>query len=201
MADSSEDLKEVFARKYDDLDSDWGGGSGPGSDPYYNLPYRSFLENFIVHNRIGSVVEIGCGDWQFSKFIRFDNSQYLGLDIVEKVIARNNARFAAPNISFKIMPEDKSLVPNADLLVIKDVLQHLNNNEIGEFYSEVIPKYRYCLITNSHHKLNTPRNIDVASGGFRCLDLTDGPFFWKGAYVLRFNTGVWEEIRTLLITN
>ena len=99
------------------------------------------------------------------------------------------------------MPIDKAQTPAAALLIIKDVLQHQDNACILDFYRQVIPRYRMCLITNSYRKVDTPMNVDTCTGGFRCLDLREAPYFWRGAYVLQFTTGVWEEVRTLLILN
>jgi hypothetical protein len=38
--------------------------------------------------------------------------------------------------------------PGGDLLLIKDVLQHLSNHSVQEFLEKVLPRYRYALITN-----------------------------------------------------
>ncbi len=194
-------LSETFEAKYA-ADSDWGGhSSGPGSDPYYNLAYRQFLENFLYQNGICYAVDIGCGDWSFSRYIRFDGISYRGFDVASTVIAQNNATFASSNVSFDIMPEKKEDVPGADLLIMKDVLQHLSNKEIIDFYQNVFPKFTYCLITNSYRKLGVPSNTDIENGGFRPLNLQLQPFNFKGAYVLQFTTGVWEEVRTILLQN
>jgi SAM-dependent methyltransferase len=197
----SSDLEQSFSAKYDADLSDWGGSSGPGSDPFYNLSYRGFLESFIVLNRIRSIIDIGCGDWQFSKFLCLNGVNYLGLDIVGALIEENSRRYGGQNIRFRKMPGNKRDLPPANLLVMKDVLQHLPNAEIMDFHRTVFGKFQYCLITNSYRKLETGTNHDILPGEFRCLDLKAPPFSFPGAYVLQFSTGVWEEIRTLLITN
>ena len=200
MVADSEKLRSIFDEKYTSATSDWGGGgSGPGSEPFYNIAYRAFLESFLVQNHVCFVDDIGCGDWSFSWYVRFHGVTYRGFDIAPSIIAANNAQFATPHISFHVMPDDKSHVPGGDLLIMKDVLQHLEDKEVFDFAERVFPKYAYCLITNSYKKLNEPRNIDIESGGFRCLDLKTSPYNFRGAYVLHFGTGVWEEVRTLLI--
>ena len=200
MASNSNELRRIFDEKYVSATSDWGGeGSGPGSEPFYNIQYRAFLENFLVQNNITYVDDIGCGDWSFSRYVRFHGITYRGFDIAPSIISRNAACFAAPNITFEVMPENKWDVPGADLLIMKDVLQHLEDDEIFEFHERVFPKYAYCLITNSFKKLNEPKNVNIGNGGFRCLDLQKPPYNFRGAHVLQFNTGVWEEVRTLLI--
>ena len=42
----------------------WGSGSGAGSREEVTRGYRSYLHSFLRSNRIGSVVDLGCGDWQ-----------------------------------------------------------------------------------------------------------------------------------------
>jgi len=200
MIDRSE-LTQTFAKKYESLEQDWGGNSGPGSDPYYNIPYRSFLETFLKINDIRSVVDVGCGDWQFSRFLNYLNIEYLGLDLVRSVIERNDVQFGASNIRFQLAPQRIEDIPSGDLLIMKDVLQHLPSAEIMRYRDLLFPRFKFCLITNSYRKVNTPLNIDVPPGGFRCIDLTQPPFDVHGANVLQFTTEVYEELRTLLIVN
>src|SRR5690349_1094208 len=110
----------------------WGGGSGAGSNPQIARPYMMFLQAFLTNNRIGSVVDIGCGDWQFSQFINWGPATYLGIDIVGSVIEQNKQRFARPNVSFVCTnPLDENFdPPRGDLLLLKDVLQHLSNANV-----------------------------------------------------------------------
>src|SRR5258705_7397468 len=191
-------MTAVFTGKYEGDKSDWGKHSGGGSNAHYTIEYRAFLENFIRLNQVRSIVDIGCGDWQFSRFLNLDGIHYRGFDLVESVIEQNSKRFETAHIEFAIMPEDYAALPGADLLIIKDVLQHLPNAQVLRFYSDVFPKYRACLITNSFRKLNTRANVDIRPGEFRCLDLKAAPYHFDGAYVFQFSSPLWEEIRTLL---
>jgi SAM-dependent methyltransferase len=189
---------EAFRRHYETSESHWGRHSGGGSDPYWNIDYRSFLERFIALNDIRTVVDIGCGDWQFSRFINFSGVRYYGFDVVESVISQNRALYSSENISFDAMPVDLDGVPSADLLIMKDVLQHLPDAEIMRHKRELFSRYPRCLLSNSYHKLHTPRNIDVSYGGFRSLDLNAPPYEFGGEYILEFSTPLWEQIRTML---
>jgi SAM-dependent methyltransferase len=189
---------EPFRRHYEDDGSDWGNSSGAGSDAYYTIPYRAFLERFIRMNGIRSIVDIGCGDWMFSRFINFDHLSYRGYDVVESVVDRNRARFASSNVQFDLMPDDLSQVPSADLLVMKDVLQHLPDREIVRHRTELFDRFPRCLLTNSYRKIDTRRNVDILHGEFRCLDLNAAPYEFGGTYLLELSTPLWEELRTLL---
>jgi SAM-dependent methyltransferase len=189
---------EAFRRHYETSESHWGGHSGGGSHPYWNIDYRAFLERFIVLNGIRSVVDIGCGDWQFSRFINFGGIQYYGFDVVESVVKRNRALYSSENIRFDVMPLGSAEVPYADLLIMKDVLQHLPDAEIMRYKRELFCRYPRCLLSNSYSKFQTSRNVDVSYGGFRSLDLNASPYEFGGEYVLEFSTPLLEQIRTML---
>lgn len=50
-------------------------------------PRIEFVRRFIKENSIKSVVDLGCGDWQFSPYIYHDLSvAYVGYDVVLPVI-------------------------------------------------------------------------------------------------------------------
>ena len=195
----SDDPFDRFRSYYDGTDPAWDGGSGAGSDPFYNIPYRMFLERFIHLNGIRTVVDIGCGDWMFSRYLNLSGVRYRGFDVVESVVERNASRFGAENVRFDVMPRDLADVPVADLLIMKDVLQHLPDAEIFRHRSELFDRFPRCLLTNSHRKIDAPQNVDLGRyGDFRCLDLNAAPYCFGGTYLLEFNTPLWEEIRTLL---
>lgn len=179
---------------------DWGAGSGPGSHPYFTIEYRAFIQRFISMNGIGSIVDVGCGDWQFSRFMDFGAASYLGLDVVRPVVERNQQIYGSSRIRFDLMPSDLSTAPGGDLLLVKDVFQHLPDQDIFEMLKSVVPRFRFALITNSYEKIDTAQNIDLANhGAFRCLDLTAAPYHVKGAYVFEYWAQPWERIRTLLV--
>src|SRR6266545_4139062 len=128
----------------------WGGGSGLGSNPQVARAYMMFLQAFIFNNPVASVVDIGCGDWQFSQFINWGERRYLGIDVVANVIDANQKRFARANISFTCAdPLDDSFQPPAgDLLLMKDVLQHLSNANVQKML-KLVWRFKYALITNA----------------------------------------------------
>jgi SAM-dependent methyltransferase len=144
------------------------------------------------------MIDIGCGDWQFSKFLNLDGVRYLGFDVVPSIVEHNARTYGSKSIRFAVMPQRLEEIPGADLVIMKDVLQHLPNEVIVEFATVVFPKCKHCLLTNSYVKLDTPLNIDIRHGDFRCLDLSAPPFSFSGSYVLDFGSPLWERIRTFL---
>eukprot|EP00913_Durusdinium_trenchii_P017669 g16608.t1 len=78
-------LEETFTQIY--ATEAWGRGSGAGSVPVHCLKWIEFVRTFIKENSIQSVVDLGCGDWQFSPYIYHDlGVDYVGYDVVLPVI-------------------------------------------------------------------------------------------------------------------
>jgi hypothetical protein len=160
--------KEIFTEIYDK--NIWG-GSGGGSSPENTVEYRALLQKFLKEKRIRSVVDFGCGDWAFSHLIDWSGVQYMGYDCVASVINENRRRHAAPNISFSVYRNDYVWLPPADLLIIKDVLQHWSNEDIDDFffvYTYIYPtSFKYILITNSGDQETDGQ--DITTGQTRSL--------------------------------
>lgn len=155
----------------------WGNGSGSGSDENLCAGYVAFLQDFFVKHNIKSVVDCGCGDWQFSKNIDFSGIDYKGFDVASFVVERNLATYKRENVNFFLYNGDFSLLPSADLLICKDVLQHLSNAKIQEFIDN-LHKFKFALITNdiSGYDMSEAINTDINTGECRGLDLRKEPF-------------------------
>lgn len=165
----------------------WHGGSGPGSLPSVNRPYIRFLQSFLRHNEVRSVVDLGCGDWQFSRRIDWGSARYLGLDVVPHVLEANRRRYSGAAVEFNASPEDPKDIPGADLLLIKDVFQHLSNEKVHA-YVRLFSKFKYVLVTNCIQKSRHLMNTDISDGGFRPVDLRLAPFAQPMASVLEFGS-------------
>lgn len=153
----------------------WGFGSGHGSLPRVTKSYRNLLENFIKENNIQTIVDLGCGDWQFSQQIDWSEASYLGLDIVDSLIRKNNTKFGGKNVRFEAAPKSFKQLPKADLLIVKDVLQHWPNKDVRDFLDAIKTRYKFVLTTNCIES-ELPVNEDIEMGGFRGLDIRIAPF-------------------------
>ncbi len=207
---------DIFDKIYEN--SYWGNGSGGGSSPEATQPYKVFLEDFIRHSKIQSIVDLGCGDWQFSKFLDFGSATYVGTDASKNVIINNQQLFARSGVSFVDLPKDYNELPSADLLVCKDVLMHLNTKEVQDILA-ILPNYKYALITNDvpcvsifgeifltlRRPFSPVINREIKSGDYRTLDPTQHPFNlklkkvfeWKGSNLILGKECDWKK-RTYL---
>ena len=179
--------------------SAWGNGSGIGSAIETALPYKNFIEHFLRDQKIRSIVDLGCGDWQFSRFIDFADACYKGFDVVAKVVRENQRDFSSDTVGFECFKGYADLPP-ADLLICKDVLQHLSNGEVKKALS-ILPKYKFALITNDtpgmsrlgrflwklKHPSSAPLiNCEIEMGDCRFLDITQEPFGIKAKKVFEW---------------
>jgi SAM-dependent methyltransferase len=195
VSNSYQGRKEVFENVY--RNKEWGvnssevGHSGIGSTMENTKIYRFFLQDFLAAKKIHSVVDAGCGDWEFSKSIDWSGINYSGYDIVESLIAENKKRYGASNIHFFACDIVNTQLPPADLLIVKDVLQHLPNKDILGFLKQ-LPKYKHVLITNGvdTRSLSAKNEPDIAAGGrYRPLDLTLPPFSLPMVKILAWANG------------
>jgi SAM-dependent methyltransferase len=176
-------MQEAFAEVY--ARDDWEGGSGRGSTASNTVAYRQLLTDFLRYHEIKSVVDVGCGDWQFSQLIDWSGIDYLGIDTVPAVVKENRKRFGS-RARFECRDVTREGLPPADLVLLKDVLQHWPTAAIQSFRPQ-LAQCRFAVITNSVD--DGPRlNCDIAMSGYRGLDLRLAPFNWPAEELLRYQT-------------
>jgi 2-polyprenyl-3-methyl-5-hydroxy-6-metoxy-1,4-benzoquinol methylase len=186
--------KEVFSKIY--KENLWHGGSGAGSKLENVKEYVEVLQKYIDKPEVKTVLDLGCGDWQFSKFLDLSSVSYLGVDVVESVIEFNSTSYSASNIKFISRDITTYEVPKADLIICKDVLQHLSNKDVVIILVKIITSSKFSLITNDFKPENT-ENKDINNGDYRCLDLTLSPFYLDVVTILESERVGWKPKRTV----
>ncbi len=170
LKQNAQNLNMLFDTVYET--NMWGNGSGSGSKEGLLRGYMMFLQDFLRKHEIHTIADVGCGDWQFSKNIDWGHASYTGYDVASFVINANNARYAKENINFVHYNGDFAQIQPADLLICKDVLQHLPNAKIHDFIA-ILPKFTYALIAND---ISEHVNADILPTQYRALDLRKPPF-------------------------
>jgi len=104
-------------------------GSGPGSLLENNTELIEWLQNFIIGNNASSILDIGCGDLQWI-VQTLDGITYEGVDWVATVMNINRQNHPSDaNTAFTFSTEnimsDTFEPEGADILICKDVLQHV----------------------------------------------------------------------------
>jgi 2-polyprenyl-3-methyl-5-hydroxy-6-metoxy-1,4-benzoquinol methylase len=176
---SAIDMMTTFTRIYDK--NIWGNGSGAGSSPTYNKKYMEILQNHLRTHSIQSVMDIGCGDWQHSQHMDWNGIDYNGIDVVKSVVDKNNELYGKENIKFFHMDVTKLVIPyKFDLVIIKDVLQHWDDETIITFMDKLLQQgHKQIMIINtafSNFKKNDDEPRSIKNRYHYCkLDATKAP--------------------------
>lgn len=195
--------EKVFAKKYEN--DEWTNGSGPGSIPTNTVEYRKLLQKIFNDDKYQSYVDIGCGDWQIMKMIDIPKSKkYIGYDIAEKVVQHNQKTYSKDNVEFVYNVDIDQIAP-ADILIIKDVMIHWPNARIRHFIDNILPKFKYALITEGYWSYTEFSNWDIKDyGEFHNLDLIVSPYNMKNTKILleyRTKSGWQTNKRMYLYSN
>ena len=188
-------------------------GSGRGShDEEVIVPYINTLIPLLTNNNIRNIVDLGCGDFWIMRHVLGALSDagynffYTGIDVVEDLINYNAARFRHPNIKFICMDaaEEESL-PDGELLIIRQVLQHLSNADIKKILSKTT-NFKFVLITESiYDEPDAVPNIDKQADNQTRVHLKSGvylehaPFNFKNlVHLLKVKGGILSGIPSMI---
>lgn len=145
----------IFTQLYEE--NFWGGTtspkSGTGSTKTAALPYVQSVKNFIETKSINTVLDIGHGDWEMWGEYQFSDVNYTGIDVYESLSKNLAERFGNQNRSFKNINAVLEELPPADLVITKDVLQHLPLSDI-EIILNKLGRYKYLIICNDFYKIS-----------------------------------------------
>lgn len=146
--------------------------SGVGSSAAATEGLVDKLERAITALGCTSLVDVGCGDWNWMKRQQFGFS-YTGVDIVGDVIAQNQRLFARDGVRFDVCNAIVSSPPKADMALCREVLFHLSFNDIRAVLNNIIPSANYLCATTD---FDIAFNADIRTGDYRKLNLTKPPF-------------------------
>ncbi len=182
--------EQIFADVY--KENTWGGEkgtfySGVGTS---NPNTRIYLDNliaFVKEHKIQKILDIGCGDFsimkQLTEAVVVD---YTGADVVEDLVNHHQLKFQNERTRFIQLNAINDSLPPADLVTIRQVLQHLSNDQIKKILGK-LSAFRYVLITE---------HVPVTDDAEYNLDKIAGPHIR-----MRVNSGVFIDKPPFNITN
>lgn len=169
----------------------WGGNhfdfySGSGShDTKIINPYLESIISFLnAHNPSLDICDLGCGDFNIGKRLTKYTKKYIAVDIVEKLIGRNKEIFKADNLEFYCLDVAEDELPLSDCIILRQVLQHLSNDEILKLIKK-LTVYKYIILTEHLPLGSFIPNKDIISGqGIRLkqssgVNILEAPFNFK----------------------
>lgn len=205
--------KEVFEKIYSE--KRWGSAkevkrkfsSGDGTrDDIIVEKYINSVKEFFGPSAINlSAVDVGCGDFTVGSKIYKNFQYYFGVDVAPNVIEENRKLFNYNNVEFISADATSENLPKADIIFVRQVLQHLSNADIINFLKNINGRFRYMVLTESisSSKKFKP-NIDIITGpGIRIhkksgVVLEEYPFNF--AYEKKFTILEYRKGKELFIT-
>ena len=154
--------------------------------------YREVLSHLIHQADIKSVIDYGCGDWQFSRSIIWDDQvdSYIGVDISRAVVEKNQALYSNHVIQFQTLTHDW-IPADVDLIICKDVFHHLPNYYINKLMKLFLQHAKYVLITtDATRNASFLHNTDCYFGGYRAVNLAADPLCYQGYVLLETTDGL-----------
>lgn len=131
--------------------------SGPGSHKGVTSDAVNFINSVIKKYNIESILDLGCGDWNWFSEVDLANCSYIGWDADELMIADNQSKYGAENINFFVKDIFNNEYPRVDLIICRDVLFHVEFELSTKLINDAKQKTKFFLSTCS-------RDIKVNSG-------------------------------------
>jgi hypothetical protein len=163
----------VFTRAY--LKNSWGSKesrSGPSASLERTAALRTALPEFFSELKIQSVLDCGCGDWNWMRHVDLTGIQYIGCDIVLPLIQSLQETFSAPTVNFQVLNLLQDPPDTADLWFARDLCSLFSSEDMWLFFQKFLEsESKYLAITSVETKdiyqdtftgAWTPRNLLAA---------------------------------------
>ena len=170
----SQSRRDVFEHIYET--HKWGGDSrsGKGSGMARTFRVRSALPPLLDELGVTSILDVPCGDHGWMGTLDLGGRPYIGCDIVPALIEHNQQRY--PDRCFRVADICEQPLPDADLVLCRDLLVHLSFADIARALPNLLGvQGRYVLCTTFP---GIEKNVDGVTGKHRRLNLCLPPFGW-----------------------
>lgn len=178
---SQADRKSAFERIYDQGYWEPGHPSGHGSTLEATVLVRDVIEKVVLERQIRSLVDVACGDmaWMPDLLARLKRLAspvaYTGCDIVSSLVRSHQSRF--PELTFCQLDFVVDQIPKAELIICREVLQHLPVSDIKKALQNFSSSgSKYLLATLHLRRYGLRNHLSMRPGRCRDRNLLLPPF-------------------------
>jgi hypothetical protein len=148
--------------------------SGTGSVLAATASIREALPPLLHRLGVSSLLDAPCGDFNWMQTVDLGSTVYIGADVVPAIVEKNHERFGTPQRRFVVRDIISDDLPSADAILCRDCLVHLS-------FAHATMALRNFKRSGAKYLLTTTftsrtRNWDIATGGWRPLNLQLEPF-------------------------
>jgi hypothetical protein len=174
-----QDLAVIFTNIYNH--NLWAGKesvSGKGSDLTATGNVRNHLPIIFKTLDIKTILDAPCGDFWWMRKVDFSKiDSYIGIDIVQKMIDKNNKLYGKSNIHFMcknlVTAED---LPRVDLIICRDLFNHLPFAEIKTILTNFKRSGSQYILLSTYAKTKKNRDRKVVNTYGRHVNFQLPPF-------------------------
>ncbi|MEX2512895.1 MAG: class I SAM-dependent methyltransferase [Cyclobacteriaceae bacterium] len=171
-----DDVDDVFNMIY--LKNTWGSkesASGRGSEIQHTKTLLKKLNSLTKELEVKSMLDAPCGDFNWMKNLYKTGISYIGMDIVEDLIASLNTKYAQDSqVAFQTGNIIEGGLPQVDLIFCRDCLVHFSFEDIHQSLSNFKKSGSKFLLTTTYTERGV--NRDIQTGGWRPINLKEEPF-------------------------
>ena len=155
--------------------------SGVGSRGQHAKAYVETMAPVIERRASASadalvIVDLGCGDFTVGSALlqSLGNVRYIGCDIVPELVDHNQYKFGTERVEFRRVDITRDSLPDGDVCLVRQVLQHLSNAEITAILPS-LAKYEHVYVSEGQPlTLEGPPNPDKPTGANVRFDWRSG---------------------------
>lgn len=175
LSRKSRELRRIFgaihvAKAWGDCES----SSGPGSTRNRAASFLPDLIALVSSLRVSTLLDAPCGDFNWTEPLANAVDHYIGIDVVPAIIKANRHHWSSPRRQFLCRDMVRQRLPAADLILCRDALVHLSEADIHLALINLRWTGAEYLIATTF--IGDRPNADIASGGWRPLNMQCPPF-------------------------
>ncbi len=174
--DSAAWRKKVFTYIYEK--KFWWDGesvSGPGSSIQTTSVLRHLLPAIVKAIDARSLLDAGCGDFNWMREVSLEVEQYIGADIVLDLIIDNQWKYGSERRTFLCLDVTESTLPHVDVIFCRDCLAHLSYADIKAAIRNFKKSKSIYFLTTTYPRM-VENKVDIRTGDFRPVNLQGAPF-------------------------
>ena len=170
--------KEAFELIYEE--EYWGQNvkSGGGSTLEATQVTRKIMLKIIKDYDIKSIVDVACGDLTWMPLVLDElkgSAKFTGCDIVESLITEHKKKY--PQYSFKHLDFVEDNIPEGELIICREALQHLPIKDIKQALKKFSASGAKYLLATTYLRTSVFKNKrDIRPGRCRNRNLIIEPF-------------------------
>jgi glycosyltransferase involved in cell wall biosynthesis len=176
-ASLSQELKHRFSQIYDK--NIFGGRlsrSGEGSDLVQTAVIRRELPGLVKELGVETLLDAPCGDWYWMQNTTLGLKKYIGVDIVEALVAKNQSQFGNDTTSFQYANLTADTLPKVDMIFSRDCLVHLSFDDAKRILANFKESGSRYLLTTTFTDRSTNNDLVGRDGFWRPLNMQLPPF-------------------------